>query len=967
MGRSGAGWDDDWDGGGGGGGRRTGHSDPRGHVSSSQVSSALREAQQLQQEGQLDEAIALVEEMLSAGVDRSDALYFLGWLYQEAERWDEAADQFQALLADPDYSLSCYYALGQCARARGDIQEAAQYFDEAVDRVNLDALTREESDQLLQLCQEAAEAHREMGDLEGAETVYSALLGFLRSRGWQDQVEEIERLMGESTESPPPRRRTADPSRRMGGNIPQRTGRPANRSGGPASRSGGPAGRSGGPVSRSAGPAPRRPSMNPPLEPDVPPLDFNPPAPPHVSAHMPAATGYSVAMPTPSTPMPSFGGMSSANVMGDAYNAASMGMPTIHTHDPLSDLIASFSGGAATLARSGLPNLPEPLRSQVAAAVRDISNYVAHGLLTAAIEECLRVIELAPQYLDVHMMLGEIYVRQGKIEQAIAKYSILVDTYLVNGRVDDAVATYRRILQLEPNNLTYRVKLIELLNRQGRTDEVLQERMSAADSYLRLGYADRAIQEYEQALLANPGNMQVRLNYAQALMKAGRAPQAVAEYQRVLQVDPGNLFALARFQIALASGVGVVPGAVGGAGRAQALEVLTRVIKGLRAERLRSYEDLVREYLQALDVSPANADLRYALGQVYLAAGRAQEALTAFQQTATTPGMEVLARFAAGQALLMAGDPASAAQAVAELEEASAAVRRAPPEPTVWAARPRVDGEERLAPDLEISMLLARAYQVAGQVGKMQSTLQAVKDARPYNDEVYRALAEISAKQGDTQAQLREYAQLVKHYRNNRMVENAITVLREMARLAPDDPAVRSELADIHITRGLLDEGLAELRLLADVHMRHGQLKDVAAVFGRMAEISWDTGNKDDAVTTLLQAIGYAPDDMPLRRALVQYCLQIGRVQEAAAQQEQIAEYYYKVRQTKDAVEALQQLIAMDKQNLNAYEMLGQTYASVGEYLQAERVYRNLARVDPTSELARARLAELQTVRARMG
>jgi tetratricopeptide (TPR) repeat protein len=951
MGRSGsgAGWGDERDRGGGrsarsGGPVSGGRGDQRARVNSSQVSSALREAQQLQQEGQLDEAIALCEELLDAGVDRSDARYFLGWLYQEAERWDEAADQFQTLLADPDYALSCFYALGQCARAEGHIQEAAQYFDEAVDRVNLDALNREESDQLLQLCQEAAEAHREMGDLEGAETVYSALLGFLRSRGWQDQVEEIERLMAESTGSPPPRRRPADPTRPVGGNIPQRPGTAAR----------------GGAEPRPPTASPRRGTQAKPPAPA--------PQPPEPESFlMPVAPQPSGQIPMVSSHLSAAAGYSSANVMGDAYSPGGFGASGLR-QDPLADLISSFSNGTVGSSRGSMPLLPEPQRAQVAAAVRDIANYVAHGLLTAAIEECLRVIELAPQYLDVHLMLGEIYVRQGKIEQAIAKYAILVDTYLVNGRVDEAISTYRRILQLEPNNLTYRVKLVELLSRQGRTEEVLQERMAAADSYLRLGYADRAIQEYEQALLANPGNMQVRLSYAQALMKAGKAPQAVAEYQRVLQVDPNNLNALGRFQIALASGIGATgPIAGTGAGRAASLEVLGRLIRGLRAEGLRSYEDVAHEYLQALEASPASADLRYALGQIHLIAGRNQEALTAFQQTASVPGMEVLARFGAGQALLAMGDPSSAAQAVRELEEASATVRRAPPEPTVWAARPRADGEERLAPDLEVSMLLARAYQLAGQVGKMQSTLQAVKDARPYNDEVYRALAEVSAKQGDVQAQLREYAQLVKHYRNNRMVENAITVLREMARLAPDDPAVRSELADIHIQRGLLDEGLAELRQLADIHMRRGQLKDAASVFQRMAEISWDMGNRDEAINVLHQAITYSTEDMPLRRALVQYCLQIGRVQEAAQQQAQIAEYYYKSRQTKDAVEALQQLIAMDKANLNAYEMLGQTYAAVGEYLQAERVYRNLARVDPTSELARARLAELQTVRARMG
>src|SRR5262249_22894450 len=79
----------------------------------------------------------------------------------------------------------------------------------------------EESDQFLQLCQEAAEAHRDMNDIEGAETIFSALLGFLRSQGWRDQVSEAERMMRETLGSAagPRRRRTANASRSV---IPQR-------------------------------------------------------------------------------------------------------------------------------------------------------------------------------------------------------------------------------------------------------------------------------------------------------------------------------------------------------------------------------------------------------------------------------------------------------------------------------------------------------------------------------------------------------------------------------------------------------------------------------------------------------------------------------------------------------------------------------------------------------------------------
>jgi tetratricopeptide (TPR) repeat protein len=901
-------------------------------VSGPQVGAALREAQQLQQEGNLEEAVLVCEDLLDAGIDRSDVHYFLGWLYQESDRWDEAAGQFETLLDDPDYALSCFYALGQCFRAMGNLEEAARYFDSAVDRVNLDALTLDEVDQLLQLCQEAAEAHREMNDLEGASTVFSALLGFLRSQGWREQVAEVERMMHEvlgTTPQPQPqpqRRRRPTAGGGTPGKIPQRGGGRTNIPDPMLNDLPMPDGMSAGPA-RSSG------------------TDFG------------ASQGGG---------MNGGMGVGMGTLMGGNANVYS-GTPASNG-DHLAQLINSL--GMAGSGRASLMSLPEPLRSQVSQAVRSIENYVAHGLLTAAVEECMTVMELAPQYLDVHLLLGEIYVRQGKSEQAVAKYAVLVETYLAHGRIDDAIATFRRILQLEPSNLTYRVNLIELLTRQGRSDEALVERIAAADAYLRMGYADRAIGEYEQALMAQPNNGQLRLSYGQALMKAGRVAQAVGEIQRVLQVDPTNVRALATWQMALATGSVASP-AISSPGmnssRVSAMEVLGRLLAALRSEHFASYTDIARDYLQASDLSPTNPDLRYALGQVHLVTGRHQEALTCFQQIAAASGMEVLAHFGAGQALMMAGDPQSAAAAVRELEEASALTRRMPPDPAVWMARPRLEGEEKLNPEMEVALLLARAYQLSGQSPQGNAILQTVQQQRAVNDEVYQALGKIAASQGDPQAQMQEYAKLARRYHSNRQFENAVAVLREMANLNPDDPAVHSEMAEIQIARGMLDEGLSEYRQLGDIHVRHGHLREAASVYQKMSEVAWGVGNQADGLMYLRQAIQYATDDMQLRQQYVQYCLEMKNVPDAIEQQVVVARYYFASRQTKEAVAALQQLIAMDKTNFEAYDLLGQTYYSVGEYEQAARVYRNLAKVDPSNQMARARLQELQAVRSQMG
>jgi len=605
---------------------------------------------------------------------------------------------------------------------------------------------------------------------------------------------------------------------------------------------------------------------------------------------------------------------------------------------------------------SSTVNLPDNVRVQVVQSMQDIQRYIDHGLLTPATEECLKVIDIAPQYLDIHQVLCEIYVRQGKVEQAITKYGILIDTYVVNGRIDDAISTYRRILQLEPNNLTYRVRLINLLATRGSKEELLRERSLAAESYLRLGYMDRALTELEQALQEGPTSVPTRLNYALALQKLGRTQQAVAEYQRVLQVDPRNITALVRWHIAMITGVGT--------NRATTLEILSRIRWQLRGEGQKQYEMVMREYSQAAETYPNNFDVRFAQGQIHQQCGNYDQAIDAYQFANRDSSYEVIARTSSAQCLLIQGKPEAAIQ---QLEQALQTVRnnaRGSIDPSVWAARPREEGEEHQAPEVEISLLLAKAYGRIGKQEQMQAILRQVKQTTTYHDEVTSALAEISARQGDFDSALQEYADLVHYYRSNRQTDNALSVLREMVHLAPQDPRAHAELGDIYISRGLLEEGIVELRLLADIYLRNNDYDQAGEVLRRIGNIYAEIGSADDAFMNLRRAIELRPDDMDLLREVVGFCWQVGRTREATEYQQTIARHYFETHQVKESVAALQQLIALDRTNFDAYDMLGQTYQSVGEFEQASRVYKNLAKANPGGTIAKERLAALQELRA---
>ncbi|MBV9688594.1 MAG: tetratricopeptide repeat protein [Ktedonobacteraceae bacterium] len=1012
-------------------------------ITASQVNGMLKQAQMFQAQGRFDDAVDLCEQILENGFDRPDARYFLGWLYQEQQRWDEAIRQFQMLLNDSDYALSCYYALGQCYRACGDLRTATTHFDEAVDRVNLDALSSEESEQLVQLCQEAAEAHRMLGEQEQTLTIYKALLGFLRSRGWNDKLAQVEFLLQQAQNAPIPPRPAMPaanaaqlPPEQMPSQpvTPRQQSQPAQQPSlpevptmaynavGQQSLSPQSPPESAPPQAMSTGELPdwltgilsdvdktaaadqlsqhfnkpAQPSQNS-IQSLIPP-EQSKPEPHRVDADASIATNAPVESKAPpsaiswlvedaaSTPSRPLDMSTSAGELPLSVSPTTPTQPVTSTlqewtmmpiapiasgsraassssamEDLLSQMVDTHKSGelkqvAETALASSVASLPEDVRMQVMRSMQDIQKYINHGLLTSATEECLRVIDMAPQYLDVHQVLCEIYVRQGNVEQAVTKYAILVDTYIVNGRINDAIAAYRRILQLEPNNLAYRMRLINLLAAHGNKEDLLRERSLAAESYLRLGYMDRALTELEQALQESPTSVPTRLNYALALHKLGRAQQAVAEYQRVLQIDPRNVIALVRWYILMVTS--------SGANRANSLEVLSRIRWQLRGEGLKNYDSVVREYQQATEIHPNNADLQFALGQVHQQAGHFDKALDAYNLALRDSAVEVLALSSMAQCLLLQGKPEAA---IHHLEYALQLVRRSPKsiDPAVWAACPREQGEEHQAPEVEISMALAKAYGRTGRQEQMQAMLRQIKQTRPVQDEVSSTIAEISARQDDLDGALQEYMDLARNFVSSRQGDNALSVLNEMVRIAPQDARAHCELADIYVNRGLLEEGIAELRILADIYLRDNRREEASDVIQRIGNIYAEMGNSEEALINLRRAVELNPDSIELLREVVGFCLQLGRGQDAIQYQSIIARRYYETLQVKESVAALQQLITIDRGNHEAYDMLGQTYQAVGEYEQASRVYRNLAKVSPGNSLARERLATLKELRSK--
>jgi tetratricopeptide (TPR) repeat protein len=132
-------------------------------------------------------------------------------------------------------------------------------------------------------------------------------------------------------------------------------------------------------------------------------------------------------------------------------------------------------------------------------SVSSIDRYMRQGLLVLAMDESHRAVEFAPTYLPVHVRMAEIMMREGRVRQAINKYNTVAKLYLVRGENDRAAAILSEVLEMAPLDVPVRMNLIELLEKEERWSEVLDQYIGLANTYQQLGNFDQSRETFVSA------------------------------------------------------------------------------------------------------------------------------------------------------------------------------------------------------------------------------------------------------------------------------------------------------------------------------------------------------------------------------------------------------------------------------------------------------------------------------------
>ncbi len=276
--------------------------------------------------------------------------------------------------------------------------------------------------------------------------------------------------------------------------------------------------------------------------------------------------------------------------------------------------------------------------------------YLRRDKLGAASEECLRAIELAPNYLPAHIRLAEIMVKEQRFPEAGAKYAVLAELCIIRGDQKRAEAMYRSALKIAPDEVGARSKMIDLLTQSNRSEEALAEYLNLGDSYARVNQVGKALEKFAEGVrlatrTANTSKIALTLRHRLAEMRVAQNDfkGALTAYQEIRQQSPDD--ERAQFYI---------------------VDLEFRLNQPTAA--LRDLEELVARYqtrsepqkaavvLEALAQNyPYESDLALRLAQHYVATGEQGKAITTLD--------------ALGEAQLSAGNKPAAAATIRRIIE----------------------------------------------------------------------------------------------------------------------------------------------------------------------------------------------------------------------------------------------------------------------------------------------------------
>ena len=165
-----------------------------------------------------------------------------------------------------------------------------------------------------------------------------------------------------------------------------------------------------------------------------------------------------------------------------------------------------------------------------AKVLKAAEKFLSQGKINAAIKEYRQIVDNDPDDLTTLNMLGDLYVRSNKKEDAIRCFERIAEHYSTQEFNLKAIAMYKKIERLRAHDPAIAYKLAELYANQGLVHDARAQYLVVADSYTRKGDNKKTLEVLHKIADLDPNNTDVRLKLADGYVKESMRRQAADAY-----------------------------------------------------------------------------------------------------------------------------------------------------------------------------------------------------------------------------------------------------------------------------------------------------------------------------------------------------------------------------------------------------------------------------------------------------
>ncbi|MFH1728137.1 MAG: tetratricopeptide repeat protein [Pseudomonadota bacterium] len=167
--------------------------------------------------------------------------------------------------------------------------------------------------------------------------------------------------------------------------------------------------------------------------------------------------------------------------------------------------------------------------------LKSAQKFVQKGQLKKAIKEYSKIIEDDPKDVRTLLKLGDLYSKRDLISEAIETYQSVANYYTNDGFYLKAIAVYKQILKIKKeDNADIFLKLADLFHQLGLVSDAIQNYNIVAEEYEQKGKKEESLGLYKKIANLNPDNIQGKIKLADMYQQGGYTDQAIDELKTLV-------------------------------------------------------------------------------------------------------------------------------------------------------------------------------------------------------------------------------------------------------------------------------------------------------------------------------------------------------------------------------------------------------------------------------------------------